>query len=66
MWVVNPARGGQKEVTAAVAERAWSEAQEAAREAPGEVRAATGCLSGWAWLQMLACLLGSQLFKLAP
>ncbi|GAB4815178.1 hypothetical protein N2152v2_002224 [Parachlorella kessleri] len=32
MWVVNPARGGQREVTAPATERAWQEAQEAARQ----------------------------------
>lgn len=26
LWVVNPARGGQKELSGGVAERAWSEA----------------------------------------
>lgn len=33
MWVVNPARGGQKELSAATAERAWQEAAAAARQA---------------------------------
>jgi len=32
VWVVNPARGGQREVTAPAIERAWQEAQEAARQ----------------------------------
>ncbi|KAL4450230.1 hypothetical protein ABPG77_010899 [Micractinium sp. CCAP 211/92] len=33
LWVVNPARGGQKELSAATAERAWQEAATAARRA---------------------------------
>jgi len=28
MWIVNPARGGQREVTSAVMERAWGEMHE--------------------------------------